>query len=310
MSVVCRRRHFSRRTEQAYRYWIRAYILFHRKQHPRTLGAAGIVPYLNHLATDRKIAASTQSQVLSALIFLYRDVLLIDVGHLDGLRRVQRKKQLPVVLAVDEVRDILAEMQGTPRLMAELLYGAGLRVAECVTLRLKDLDFRRGTITVRNGKGAKDRTTVLPIRLSQPLQRHVLRIIGLHKQDVCRGCGYVPLPGALHRKYPLAARSISWQFLFPSTAVRRCPETDRPLRWHASESSVQKPFKLALERAGVHKHAGVHTLRHSFATHLLAQGTDIRTIQLLLGHKSLETTMIYTHVEQILRKTTSPLDRL
>lgn len=310
MSAICRRRHFSRRTEEAYRFWIRSYILFHRKQHPKTLGVAGIVPFLNYLAAERKVAASTQSQVLSALLFLYRDVLQIDVGHLQGLRRVQRKVRLPVVLTVDEVRDVLAEMQGTPRLMAELLYGAGLRVMECMTLRLKDLDFRSGTITVRNGKGAKDRTTLLPTRLTQPLQRHVLGVIGLYKQDVRSGRGYVPLPGALHRKYPQAARSISWQFLFPSTVIRPCPETDRPLRWHASESSVQKPFKLALERAGVHKHAGVHALRHSFATHLLAQGTDIRTIQLLLGHKNLQTTMIYTHVQQALRKTTSPLDRL
>ena len=194
--------------------------------------------------------------------------------------------------------------------MAELLYGAGLRVTECMTLRLKDLDFRSVTITIRDGKGGTDRTTILPTRLLQKLQRHALGIVGLYKQDVLSGRGYVPLPGALHRKYPSAARSISWQFLFPSTAVRQCPETSRQLRWHASESSVQKPFKAALQRAGVHKHAGVHTLRHSFATHLLAQGTDIRTIQLLLGHKSLETTMIYTHVHQALRKTTSPLDRL
>jgi integron integrase len=201
-------------------------------------------------------------------------------------------------------------MQGTTRLMAELLYGAGLRVTECVTLRIKDLDFRAGTITVRSGKGAKDRTTLMPSSLKQALQQRLLRVLVLHKQDVLAGRGHVPLPGALHRKYPNASRSIAWQFVFPSRVVRPCPETGKRLRWHASEATIQRAFKQALERAGVRKHASAHTLRHSFATHLLAQGTDIRTIQLLLGHRSLQTTMIYTHVHQDVCNTTSPLDRL
>jgi site-specific recombinase XerD len=194
--------------------------------------------------------------------------------------------------------------------MAGLLYGAGLRVAECMTLRIKDLDFGAGTVTVRNGKGAKDRTTVLPRKLVQPLQRHLLQVVALYKRDVLQGRGYVPLPGALDRKYPKTARSLAWQFVFPSKVVRPCPETGHMLRWHASESTIQRAFKQALELADVRKHASVHTLRHSFATHLLAEGTDIRTIQLLLGHRSLQTTMIYTHVEQATRHTTSPLDRL
>ncbi|MEO6967855.1 MAG: integron integrase [Rhodanobacteraceae bacterium] len=310
VSALCRRRHLSRRTEKAYRFWIRRYILFHHKQHPRALGTQGIAPFVNHLAVDRHVAASTQSQALNAILFLYRDVLEQEVGHLDGLRRVQRPSRLPVVLAVEEVRNTLAKMHGTPRLMAELLYGAGLRVTECMTLRVKDLDFRAGTITIRSGKGAKDRTTVLPTALRQTLQQHLLRVIALYKHDVHRGRGYVPLPGALHRKYPNASRSVAWQFVFPSRAVQPCPETGKLLRWHASPSTVQKAFKRALEQAGVHKHASVHTLRHSFATHLLAQGTDIRTIQLLLGHRNLQTTMIYTHVHQDVRYTTSPLDRL
>jgi integron integrase len=265
---------------------------------------------VNHLAVDRKVAASTQSQALNAILFLYRDVLELEVGHLDGLRRVQRLSRIPVVLTIAEVRDTLAAMQGIPRLMAEVLYGAGLRVTERMTLRIKDLDFRAGTISVRSGKGAKDRNTVLPATLSQALQRHLLHVIALYKRDVSRGRGYVPLPGALHRKFPNAARSVAWQFVFPSRVVRPCPETGLLLRWHASESTVQRAFKQALDQAGVRKHASVHTLRHSFATHLLAQGTDIRTIQLLLGHRSLQTTRIYTHVHQNVRQTTSPLDRL
>ena len=274
------------------------------------MGPEGIVSFINHLAVDGRVAASTQSQALNAVLLLYRDVLEIDVGHLDGLRRVQRPSRLPVVLAVDEVREVLSHMRGTPKLMAELLYGAGLRVIECVTLRVKDLDFNARTLTIRNGKGGKDRTTLLPEALTLPLQRHLLGVIALYKDEVRLGRGFVPLPGALHRKYPAAARSISWQFVFPSRVLRPCPETSRLLRWHASEATVQKAFRQALERAGIRKHATVHSLRHSFATHLLAQGTDIRTIQLLLGHRNLQTTMIYTHVHQTVRNTMSPLDRL
>jgi len=192
VSALCRRRHLSRRTEDAYRFWIRRYILFHRKQHPRLLGTSGIAPFVNHLAVDRKVAASTQSQALNALLFLYRDVLNVEVGQLDGLRRVQRSSKIPVVLTADEVRDCLGKMHGTPRLMAELLYGAGLRVTECMTLRIKDLDFRAGTIAVRSGKGAKDRTTLLPACLKEALQRHVLQVVALFKQDLSRGRGYAP----------------------------------------------------------------------------------------------------------------------
>lgn len=310
VSIVCRRRHFSPRTEEAYRFWIRHYIHFHSLQHPRDLGVAGIAPFINFLAVEKHVAASTQSQALNALLFLYRDVLEINVSYIEGLKRVQYISRIPVVLAVDEVRLVLSNMSGTPRLLAELIYGAGLRVTEAVTLRIKDLDFRANTISVRNGKGSKDRTSLLPLRLAAPLQRHLLGVISLYKHDAVHGRGYAPLPGALHRKYPESAKSIGWQFVFPSTVVRACPETGRMLRWHTPDSTVQKPFKIALAKSKIYKHASVHTLRHSFATHLLAAGTDIRTIQLLLGHRNLNTTMIYTRVEHDIQRTVSPLDRI
>lgn len=310
VSVVCRRRHLSPRTEQAYRFWIRRYIHFHNREHPRIVGPDGIVGFVNHLAAVRHVAASTQSQALSALLFLYRDVLELEVGHLDGLRRVQRRARLPVVLSQEEVSATLGQMEGIFALMAHLLYGAGLRVTECMTLRIKDVDLKTGLIHVRAGKGGKDRSTLLPDRLQHALQRQLLRVASLHRQGVAHGAGFAPLPNALQRKYPSASQSLAWQFLFPSRVMRCCPQTGRWLRWHASESGIQTSFKAALHQAGIAKHASVHTLRHSFATHLLAAGTDIRTIQLLLGHRNLKTTMIYTHVEQAIQKTVSPLDRL
>lgn len=310
VSTTCRRRHFSRRTEEAYRFWIRKYIYFHDIKHPRDVGIAGIAPFINYLAVEKHVAATTQSQALNALLFLYRDVLEIEVGHIEGLRRVQHISRIPVVLTTEEVRAVFSHMTGTPRLIAELIYGAGLRVTEAITLRIKDLDFRSNTIGVRCGKGGKDRTSVLPLRLSGPLQQHLLRVIALYKSDAMNGRGFAPLPGALDRKYPNSARSVGWQFVFPSSMVRQCPETGRMLRWHTSDSTVQMHLKAALAKAGIYKHASVHTLRHSFATHLLAEGTDIRTIQLLLGHRNINTTMIYTHVEQAIRRTKSPLDRL
>lgn len=310
VATICRRRHFSRRTEEAYRFWIKKYIYFHGIKHPRNVGIEGIAPFINFLAVEKHVAATTQSQALNALIFLYRDVLEIEVGHIEGLKRVQHIHRIPVVLTIDEVRAVLSHMSGTPRLIAELIYGSGLRVTEAITLRIKDLDFHSNTIGVRSGKGAKDRTSVLPLCLSRPLQQHLLRVIALYKTDAMNGRGYAPLPGALDRKYPNSARSVGWQFVFPSSAVRKCPETGRMLRWHTSDSTVQIPFRAALAKAGIYKHASVHTLRHSFATHLLANGTDIRTIQLLLGHRNINTTMIYTHVEHSIRQTKSPLDRL
>jgi integron integrase len=279
-------------------------------RHPRTMAEAEVRAFLNHLAVERRVAASTQTQALNALVFLYRDVLTAPLKEIEGLQRVQRRRLVPVVLTTDEVSKVLALMPGSAQLAASLIYGAGLRISECLALRIKDIDFGSRTVTVRNGKGGKDRTTLLPTSLHSDLQAHLVRIAALHRNDLRAGRGWAPLPCAFERKYPSAGRSLLWQYAFPSRTPRQCDQSARWLRWHAAESSIQKPFKLALDQAGIRKHVSVHTLRHSFATHLLWQGTDIRTIQLLLGHSSLQTTMIYTHILQATRDTTSPLDRI
>jgi integron integrase len=294
---------------ESYRHWCRQFILFHQKRHPRDMGPAEVGAYLNHLAVNRKVSASTQSQALNAIVFLYEQVLEKPLGQIQGLRRVQRHHRVPVVLTVDEVQAILSQMEGTPQLMAQVFYSAGLRVFECVTLRFKDIDFGSRTITIRASKGTKDRTTVLAEALVAPLQSHLMRVAQLHKNDRLSGSGFAPMPNALGRKYPAASGSLGWQYVFPSS-VQRANATGQLVRWHASDSTVQRAFKRAVEAVGIRKHASVHTLRHSFATHLLASGTDIRTIQLLLGHSNLETTMIYTHIVEATRNVRSPLDRL
>lgn len=310
VSVVCRRRHMSVRTEESYRHWIRQYVRFHQRQHPRDMGAKEVEMFLNSLAVDRQVSASTQSLALNAIVFLYDAVLSKPLGPMEGLKRIQRRFRVPVVLTPAEVRAVLDGMTGTTRLMCELLYGSGLRIFECVALRVKDLDFGARSITVRNGKGAKDRTTVLPQRLAGPMQDHLVRVASLHKEDLRQGSGFAPMPGALGRKYPAASSSLGWQYVFPSAVQRPHPLTGRLIRWHASESTIQRAFRNSLLATQIRKHASVHTLRHSFATHLLSNGTDIRTIQLLLGHKSLQATMLYTHVIEATRQVTSPLDRL
>lgn len=285
-------------------------MLFHGKRHPRELGAPAVTAFLNHLASVEKVSASTQAQALNALVFLYRQVLGEDPGWLDGLERVKRKQFLPVVLTTQEVKQVLGFLKDVPKVMAELIYGTGMRVMECMQLRVKDIDFRARTITVRSGKGGKDRVVPLPQRLDASLQQQVLRVVARHKQACLEGRGFAPMPYALARKYPSASRSIGWQYVFPSTVEQKDPTTGRFLRWHASPSTLQRAFRQAVRQAGIRKHATVHSLRHSFATHLLASGCDIRTIQSLLGHRHLETTMIYTHVEQSIRSVESPLDRL
>ena len=308
--LACQRRHYSPRTAQNYVYWARQYILFHNKRHPREMGRLELERYLNHLAAERRVSASTQSQALNALVFLYKHVLEIEPGWMENLERAKRKRFLPVVLTVQEVAAVRAQLGGATRLMADLIYGTGLRVMECMQLRVKDIDFGSRLITVRAGKGGKDRTTLLPHELERPLQRHLLQVATQHKRSIARGGGYAPLPFALVRKYPNAARSWKWQFVFPSSVERDDPNTGCPTRWHASPSTLQRAFRDAVSAAGITKHATVHTLRHCFATHLLQQGCDIRTIQTLMGHRHLETTMIYTHVLAPPGNVQSPLDTL
>ena len=292
-----RLKHYSIRTEEAYINWIKRYIFFHHKRHPAEMGAPEIEAFLTHLAVDEQVAASTQNQALSALLFLYREVLHQELGPVDALR-AKKPKRLPTVLTRDEVQRLLGQMSGTHQLMARLLYGSGLRLLECLRLRVKDLDFDYRTVTVRDGKGEQDRVTVLPDSLIAPLQEHLLRVKRLHDQDLARGQGAVYLPDALERKYPNAHREWGWQYLFPSDRLSVDPRTGAVRRHHLDESGLQKAIRQAAQRAGIPKPVGPHTLRHSFATHLLEAHYDIRTVQELLGHKNVRTTMIYTHVLQ------------
>ena len=304
------RRHYSPRTADSYIYWCKQYILFHKKRHPKEMGKIEIEAFLNYLVAERHLSASSQSQALNAIFFMYKHVLEIRPEWLDNFARAKRKKSLPVVLSVNEVRSVLDNMSSTVKLMAELIYGTGMRVNECVQLRIKDIDFDLKTITVRSGKGAKDRTTMLPGCLTKPLQQHLIQIIKIHKDDCLKGAGFVPLPGALYKKYPKAGQSVGWQYVFPSTVIRIWPQTGQKVRWHCSASTPQRAFKHALEKTSITKHASIHTLRHCFATHLLQNGTDLRTIQTLLGHKNIQTTMIYTHIINAEHNTQSPLDQL
>ena len=299
---VLRLKHYSYRTEEAYVDWARRFILFHNKRHPAEMGAPEIRAFLLHLVNERHVAASTQNQALSAILFLYREVLKKEVEPILP-SRAKRPERLPTVLSRDEVRRLLEQLTGTRKLMAQLLYGSGLRLMECVRLRIKDLDFEYRTITVRDGKGAKDRVVPLPDTVIPALHRQVERVRLLHEEDLAEGAGEVHLPYALAEKYPGASRELAWQYLFP--ASRRSYDPRKPVRegpptyrHHIDPSGLQRAIRRAAPKAGIEKRVTAHTLRHSFATHLLEAGYDIRTVQELLGHKDVRTTMIYTHVLQ------------
>jgi integron integrase len=284
-------------------------VVYHGKRHPSELGADGITAFLNHLAVERDVAASTQNQALNALVFLYREVLGAEIPELDGLVRARKPRRLPVVLTRDEVRAVLARLDGVPFLVAGILYGAGLRLLEALTLRVKDVDFEIAEIRVRDGKGRKDRVTPLPHALVGPLRVQLEHAKSLHARDLAFGFGEVRLPGALGRKLPRASRDWCWQWVFPATSRYRDRETGLEYRHHFHETAVQRALTRAVREARIAKRASCHTLRHSFATHLLAAGYDVRTVQELLGHRNLQTTMIYTHVlNRGGRGVRSPLD--
>jgi integron integrase len=294
--AAVRSRHYSRRTEKAYVHWVKRYIVFHGKRHPADMGAAEVTQFLTSLAVQTRVAASTQNQALSALLFLYREVLGVDLPWLDGVVRAKRPQYLPVVLTREEVRAIFQRLHGVPRLMALLLYGAGLRLLECCRLRVKDVDFAANQIVIRDGKGRRDRVTMLPAAGKAALATHLERVREQHQADLRRGAGWVELPGALVRKYPNAGRDWGWQWVFPATRFYVDSLTGQRRRHHLHESVLQRAVKDAVRGAGITKPATCHTFRHSFATHLLEESHDIRTVQELLGHQDVSTTMIYTHV--------------
>ncbi|HEU4993154.1 MAG TPA: integron integrase [Luteimonas sp.] len=291
-----RAKHYSLRTEQAYLYWIRRFILATGKRHPSTMGALEVEGFLSHLANEGRVSASTQNQALSALLFLYREVLGVVLPWMENVTRAKRQRRLPAVLSVAEVQALLARMEGRPWLIASLLYGTGLRLMECLRLRVHDVDFARNEILVRAGKGGKDRRTMLPRSLVEPLQREIERARLLHQADLAAGFGVAALPHALARKYPSAPREFGWQYVFPSVQRSVDPRDGVERRHHFDDGILSRALKSACRKAGLAKHVSAHTLRHSFATHLLEAGYDIRTIQELLGHKDVATTQIYTHV--------------
>jgi len=296
LGEVCRYRHMSHRTESAYWHWIKGFILFHGKRHPREMGAPEVQVYLSHLASQQNVAVATQRQALNAIVFLYRDVLNAELGAIGEIERPQRAPKLPTVLTKDEIRRVLAAVGPEYRLPCQLLYGTGMRLLECLRLRIKDVDFGRNEIVIHDGKGAKDRVTMLPGALKGELAQHLERVRVGHERDLAQGFGQVALPHALARKFQKADREWCWQFVFPAGSVSRDPVSGKMRRHHVHEKNLQRAVKLAVQQAGVAKPVTPHTFRHSFATHLLENGYDIRTVQDLLGHADVSTTQIYTHV--------------
>ncbi len=296
LRAAIRKKHYSIRTEEAYVYWTKQYIFFHGKRHPKELGEKEISDFLTYLAVKREVAASTQNQALNAIVFLYKHIIGKELGDFGKFQRAKTPQRLPVVLSRKEVELLFSFISPKYRLIALLLYGCGLRLIECLRLRVKDIDFEIGEVIVRNGKGGKDRGTMLPETARGNLKEQLKRVKAVHEQDLKNGYGEVYLPNALSRKYPSAAREWCWQFVFPSEKISKDPRSGKRRRHHLYETSVQRAVRNALFKAKIAKPATPHTLRHSFATHLLEDGYDIRTVQELLGHKDVSTTMIYTHV--------------
>jgi integron integrase len=311
LRLALRTRHYSERTVDAYVGWCRRFIVHCGRRHPRELGPDDVRRFVSALAVEHAVSASTQNQALAAIAFLYRDLLGTPLGTVEGVLRAKRPVRVPTVLTRDEVRAVLSHLDGVPKLVALLLYGAGLRLLEALSLRVKDVDVARGELVVRAGKGNKDRVTVLPAVASEPLVAHLLVVRDRHERDLARGLGRVALPGALEHKSPGLGRDWGWQWVFPATQHYVDAHTGERRRHHLHESAVQRSVRLAVLRSGVAKRATCHTFRHSFATHLLEDGYDIRTVQELLGHKDVSTTMIYTHVlNRGGHGVRSPLDRL
>ncbi|MFA7420735.1 MAG: integron integrase [Melioribacteraceae bacterium] len=306
--ISLRTNHYSIKTEESYVSWIRRFIIFNNKVHPQMLGSEHIKNFLNYLAVNRHVSASTQNQALNGVLYLYKNLLKKDVGWIDDIRFAQRKKHLPVVLTKEEVKKIFAYMEGIPLLISKVLYGGGLRLNECLKIRLQDIDLDYRTLTVRDGKGGKDRITILPDSIIIELKDHIRKARNLYARDTKRGNVEVTLPNALNVKYPNACRDFNWQYLFPAKSLVYLEADKKYIRVHLHESTYQKLFKEAVRKAEIMKPATPHTLRHSFATHLLQAGYDIRTVQELLGHSSVKTTMIYTHVLNRGIGVRSPLD--
>ncbi|MBC8180808.1 integron integrase [candidate division KSB1 bacterium] len=294
--AAIRTKHYSIRTEESYVSWVKRFILFHNKEHPKDLGEKEINEFLTHLAVKENVAASTQNQALCAIIFLYKHVLKIEIGDLGEMVWAKKPQKEPVVFTQLEAEKILDKLKGKYWIMAMFLYGSGLRLLECLRLRIKDIDFDYKSVTVRDGKGQKDRTTILADKIVDPLKKHIDNTKVLHEKDLANGYGSVYIPYALEKKYPTIEKEFGWQYLFPATKLSIDPRSGIKRRHHLDETVLQKAVKQAIRKTGITKHASCHTFRHSFATHLLQRGQDIRTVQELLGHSSVETTEIYTHI--------------
>lgn len=308
--INLRTNHYSVKAEDSYIGWIKRFVLFNNKTHPEKMGAEEIRRFLNHLAVERHVSSSTQNQALQGILYLYKNVLQKDVGWVEDIKRVARVKHLPVVFSRNEAAAIIGKLDGTIKLIVSLLYGTGMRLGEALSLRVKDVDIEMNQIIVRDGKGEKDRITLLPSKLIPTLRNHIDKVKNLHEKDLKEGFGRTKLPYALDKKYPNAGKEFGWQYVFPANGFVYDKENKIKFRYHIHESVIQKELKIAMKSAGIDKQGSPHTFRHSFATHLLDAGYDIRTVQELLGHKSVRTTMIYTHVLKTVMGVKSPLDNI